>query len=155
MALRGAGEKLVFDDQGTAHALYELVDDKTLTREEIEAERRKFVAEQGGKMKDVDIQDKEAIKALRKEKKDARKAREREVDGRSRKNGQDEDDGAAMLEDDQGEIVPNFDDIDLPSESEDEVQEKQGSKRKLEESADEEDDLEALALKALRKKGRR
>lgn len=155
VALRGAGEKLVFDDEGTAHALYELVDDKTLSRKEIEAERRRFVAEQGGKMKDVDIQDKEAIKALRKEKKDARKAREREVDGRSRKNGPDEDDGAAMLEDDEGEVVPNFDDIDLPSESEDEVQEKQGSKRKLDESAGEEDDLEALALQALRKKGRR
>lgn len=154
MALRGSGEKLVFDDEGTAHALYELVDDKTLTREEIETERRKFIAEQGGKMKDIDVLDKEAIKALRKEKKAAMKMREREVDGR--KKGKDS--GAAineaMIEDDQGEVVPDFDHIDLPSESEDDdLQNKQLGKRKLE-VQEEEDDLEAMALQALRKKSR-
>lgn len=159
MALRGSGEKLVFDDEGTAHALYELVDDKTLTREEIEAERRRFVAEQGSKMKDVDIMDKEAIKNLRKEKKMERKMREREVDGR-RKGGLHDVEDAPMLEDDEGEVVPDFDDIDLPSESEDDddeqdLKEKPSGKRKLEVEADEDDDLEALALQALRKKGRR
>lgn len=155
MALRGSGEKLVFDDEGTAHALYELVDDKTLTREEIEEERRRFVAEQGGKMKDVDVLDKEAIKALRREKKTARKAREREVDGRQKANNQNDEDDGPMLEDDEGEIVPDFDDIDLPSESEDDLQQKQSGKRKMEAQEDEEDDLEAMALQALRKKGRR
>lgn len=155
MALRGSGEKLVFDDEGTAHALYELVDDKTLSREEIEEERRKFVAEQGGKMKDVDVLDKEAIKALRKEKKVARKAREREVDGKQKSTGFDADEGAAMLQDDEGEVVPDFDDIDLPSESEDERGDQAPSKRKLEQVENDEDDLEAMALQALRKKGRR
>lgn len=155
MALRGSGEKLVFDDEGTAHALYELVDDKTLTRDEIESERRKFLAEQGGKMKDVDVSDKEAIKALRREKKTERKAREREVDGRSRARNDDND--GAMLEDDEGEVIPDFDDIELPSESESgQVKEKPSSKRKVEVDPDgeEEDDLEAMALRALRKKGR-
>lgn len=157
VALRGSGEKLVFDDEGTAHPLYELVDDKTLTREEIENERKKFIAEQGGRMKDIDVLDKEAIKALRKEKKAAMKLREREVDGR--KKGQDigTGEGDAVLEDNEGEIIPDFDHIDLPSESEEDPEQVRGpGKRKLDAGteADVEDDLEAMALQALRKKGR-
>jgi len=162
MALRGSGEKLRFDEEGTPHALYELVDDKTLSREEIENERKRFIAEQGGRMKDTDVLDKEAIKALRKEKKTEKKMREREVDGWKKgkdvDGGSDGEDEGLMLENDEGEVIPDFDDIELPSESEEEedMPSKQSGKRKLEvDKEEEEDDLEAMALQALRKKGRR
>lgn len=82
-----------------------------------------------------------------------RKAREREVDGRSK--GKNDDDDGAMREDDEGEIVPDFDYIELLSESENgTVREEASGKRKLEMAQEEEvkDELEAMARRALREK---
>jgi hypothetical protein len=60
-----------------------------------------------------------------------------------------------MLEDDEGAIVPDFDYMELLSESENgTVREEASGKRKLEMAQEEEvkDELEAMALRALREK---
>lgn len=153
IALRGQGSKLKFDDEGGAHPLYELVGEEALG--DVSEERRQFLEQESARMQDVDLLDKAAQRELRQEKKRKRKEREREVDGY----GAGPMDGGA--EDDGGEY--GFKEIDfgdaldsLPSVEESAAGETRKQKRRKEELAQqqENEDLEMMALQALKKNRR-
>ena len=77
---KGKGTKLVYDDEGKAHELYEMEDeDKFKARGDADAQRAKFMAEEAERTRRADIHDKEVAKQKRREKKEKRKAREREI----------------------------------------------------------------------------
>ncbi|KAM7213003.1 P-loop containing nucleoside triphosphate hydrolase protein [Rhypophila decipiens] len=71
--------KLVFDDEGNAHQLYELQGEEEFKAEgPAEKLREKFVETEAGKVKEADVEDKEAAKLRRREKRERAKQRERE-----------------------------------------------------------------------------
>jgi ATP-dependent RNA helicase DDX10/DBP4 len=73
------GTRLVFDDDGNAHAIYELQNEDDFRKEgPAEQIRREFVEAEASKVREADIKDKEHAKQRRKEKRDKQKARERE-----------------------------------------------------------------------------
>jgi ATP-dependent RNA helicase DDX10/DBP4 len=118
LKLKGAGQKLVFDDDGNAHQLYELEDEKDFrARGEAEDQRRQFLEEEAERVKAADIDDKELVKEKRRAKKDKRKERERaEAEG----SDDGEDAGEGLEFDDGGEdAMANFM-ADAASEDEDE-----------------------------------
>lgn len=102
-SLRGAGSKLVFDDEGNAHELYELQDEDDFKREgPAEELRDAFVDEHGKLARERDIEDKLIAKQKKREKKEKRKARERgeEFGGSGREavlDGEDGEDPLALL----------------------------------------------------------
>lgn len=72
------GQKLVFDDEGNAHPIYQLQDEEDFQKEGDAKElRQKFVESEATKVKEQDIEDKLLVKQRRKEKKERAKARER------------------------------------------------------------------------------
>ncbi|EFQ32038.1 DEAD/DEAH box helicase [Colletotrichum graminicola] len=82
LKFKGRGQKLVFDDDGNAHAIYELRDEEDFGREgPAEELRQKFVADEAARVKEADAEDKAAAKERLKEKRLKRKAREAEERG--------------------------------------------------------------------------
>ncbi|KAL0472036.1 ATP-dependent RNA helicase [Neurospora intermedia] len=72
------GQKLVFDDEGNAHPLYQLQDEEDFQKEGDAKElRQKFVESEATKVKEQDVEDKLLAKQRRKEKRERAKARER------------------------------------------------------------------------------
>ncbi|GAA6006800.1 RNA-dependent ATPase HCA4 [Rhodotorula paludigena] len=167
LSTRGNPTKLVFDDDGGAHELYELGDERAFAElGDADALRKEFVEREGRALQEQDVLDKERQKEARREKKRKRKEIEREFRG---------DDGEGFEFEPTDEIVhPDFSDIDLPSASDNDddddkaarapaerparapVQPKKGGRRaRFEEDDDEPSakkakvDLEALALQAL------
>lgn len=69
------GTKLVFDEDGQAHELYEFRDVKDVN---VERDGAKFMLKEIGKMQRADVDDKAAAKEKKREKKRKRKERERE-----------------------------------------------------------------------------
>jgi ATP-dependent RNA helicase DDX10/DBP4 len=67
------GHKLVFDDEGQAHEVYEFAEWKESTGEE---DGKKFMDKEIGRMRQADIHDKEEAKDKKREKKRKRKERE-------------------------------------------------------------------------------
>ncbi|RDX46437.1 DEAD-domain-containing protein [Lentinus brumalis] len=119
------GHKLVFDDEGNPHEVYEMKDVTDVFKDEREVMEagRQFAEAERGKMKEVDVVDKAEAKEKKREKKRKRKEREREGDG----SGDDDDTGdvtmgptVAELSEDDGYASPEF---DLPSDSEGEESE--------------------------------
>jgi ATP-dependent RNA helicase DDX10/DBP4 len=79
-ALKGRGTKLVYDDDGEAHAVYELQDeDKFRAEGPAETQRRTFLKKEEQKAKSADVEDRELAKQKKREKKEKRKQREREA----------------------------------------------------------------------------
>ncbi|KAK3934254.1 P-loop containing nucleoside triphosphate hydrolase protein [Diplogelasinospora grovesii] len=73
------GKKLVFDDDGNAHPVYELTNEQDFKQQgPAEKLRQQFVETEAGKVKEADVEDKELAKKRRKEKRDRQKQRERE-----------------------------------------------------------------------------
>ncbi|KUI55920.1 ATP-dependent RNA helicase dbp-4 [Cytospora mali] len=78
LKFKGHSQKLVFDDDGVAHPIYELLDEDEFKQQgPVEEMRRQFVEEEAGKVQEADIEDKELAKQKRKEKRERRKALER------------------------------------------------------------------------------
>lgn len=80
----GVNTKLVFDDEGIAHPLYELEDGEKWFEERgglsgAQEEGRKFAQGERDKMKVADVVDREEAKDKKREKKRKRKEREREA----------------------------------------------------------------------------
>ncbi|CAK4030384.1 ATP-dependent RNA helicase DBP4 [Lecanosticta acicola] len=72
------GSKIVYDDDGNAHEIYELEDEQDFrARGKAEEQRRKFLQEEAERVKEADIADKALAKEKRKAKKEKRKERER------------------------------------------------------------------------------
>ncbi|KAI0356989.1 DEAD-domain-containing protein [Trametes cingulata] len=117
------GHKLVFDEEGNPHELYEMKDASEVFRDanEVKEAGRKFAESERGKLQQADVVDKAEAKEKKREKKRKRKEREREGEYYD-----DEDGDVAMgptvaeLSEDDGYVSPEF---DLPSASEDEESE--------------------------------
>ncbi|TFK52990.1 DEAD-domain-containing protein [Heliocybe sulcata] len=109
---KGAPSKLVFDDEGRPHEVYEMQDPDEVFKgqEDVMEAGRKFVQEERGKLVQADVTDKAEAKEKKREKKRKRKEREKEVDAV----GEDDNGGpsVAPLAGDDGYISPDF---DLPS----------------------------------------
>ncbi|KAF8062332.1 P-loop containing nucleoside triphosphate hydrolase protein, partial [Lyophyllum atratum] len=124
----GVAKKLVFDDEGEAHELYELANADDWYKAKgglagVKEEGQKFAEGERGKMKVTDVVDKEEAREKKREKKRKRKERESGVVT--------DDDGMATaalapLSDDDGYASPTF---DLPDLSEDEDEMPPPSKR--------------------------
>ncbi|MCJ1250623.1 ATP-dependent RNA helicase dbp4 [Trapelia coarctata] len=80
LKLKGKGSKLVFDDDGNAHEIYELEDEEQFRkRGTADAQRTKFLEAEAQRVKEADAEDKMTVKEKRRVKKGKRKAREREA----------------------------------------------------------------------------
>lgn len=79
--LGARGTKLVFDDEGQAHGLYEMksTEDVFKGADEVKEAGRQFAESERSKLKEADVQDKAEAKEKKKEKKRKRKERENEV----------------------------------------------------------------------------
>ncbi|KAM0750297.1 DEAD-domain-containing protein [Meredithblackwellia eburnea MCA 4105] len=158
LATRGNPTKLVFDDEGESHAIYELAGEEDFKKDgDAKEQQRKFVESEAGRLKAADVLDKERAKEKKREKK--RKRKGLEGDG---------DEGAGYelepMDEDDGYVSPEF---DLPSDSDFDESEtvynpnkvKKDNSKSKRRRMDEDDepaapkiDLEALALRALGKK---
>ncbi|CAD6564000.1 MAG: ATP-dependent RNA helicase dbp4 [Alectoria sarmentosa] len=80
LKLKERGKKIVFDEEGNPHQIYELEDeDQFKRRGPADAQKSKFLQEEQARLQIADLADKQAAKAKRKEKKEKRKAREAEA----------------------------------------------------------------------------
>ncbi|KAL6912896.1 hypothetical protein ACHAP8_007709 [Fusarium lateritium] len=78
LKFKGNSTKMVFDDDGNAHAVYELRDEDDFVGEgPAEEQRRKFVEDETSRVREADVDDKALAKQKRREKKEKRKAAER------------------------------------------------------------------------------
>ncbi|TKA33771.1 ATP-dependent RNA helicase DBP4 [Salinomyces thailandicus] len=97
LKLKDKGNKVVFDEEGQPHQIYELEDEDAFkARGAAEDQRQRFVDEEVERVRAADVSDKAAAKEKKKAKREKRKERERaEVAG-----GEDEEDGGVpVLED--------------------------------------------------------
>ncbi|KAE8379620.1 ATP-dependent RNA helicase dbp4 [Aspergillus bertholletiae] len=80
LQFKGQGTKLVYDDEGNAHELYEMEDEEDFkARGDAKEQQARFLAEETERTRTADVEDKEVAKQKRREKKEKRKAREREL----------------------------------------------------------------------------
>ncbi|KAI0073614.1 DEAD-domain-containing protein [Panus rudis PR-1116 ss-1] len=109
------GHKLVFDDEGNPHEIYEMKDVGEVFKggeKEVMEAGKKFAESERGRLKEVDVLDKMEAKEKKREKKRKRKEREREEQGLDAMAPT-----VAPLPEDDGYVSPDF---DLPSGSESE-----------------------------------
>ncbi|KAJ5102370.1 ATP-dependent RNA helicase dbp4 [Penicillium alfredii] len=106
LKFKGKGTKLVYDENGNAHELYEMEDEEQFkARGDADAQRERFVAEEAERTRRADVEDKEVVREKRREKKEKRRARDRAL----------ADEEAA---EERGVQLAPVDDIDLGSASE-------------------------------------
>lgn len=110
---KGKGTKLVYDDEGNAHELYELEDEENFkARGDAKDQQAQFLAQEAERTRLADVEDKEVARQKRREKKEQRKAREREEEEAEY------EDSGVQLPDDVG-------DVSSPAESEEEEAEEE------------------------------
>ncbi|RCI06872.1 ATP-dependent RNA helicase dbp4, partial [Rhizopus stolonifer] len=125
------GEKLVFDEDGEAHALYELVSEQDFKKDgAVKDQIKAFIDEKGALMKTADTEDKELVKQKKLEKKIKRKERER----------------AALREEEEGSDV-NMEDASSEEESESEDEEEESKKRSWDKESEDESEEEHVNKK--------
>ncbi|MCJ1411626.1 ATP-dependent RNA helicase dbp4 [Ptychographa xylographoides] len=80
LRLKGKGNKLVFDEAGNAHEVYELEDEEAFqARGAAEEQRAQFLETEGERIRMADVDDKAMVKEKRRERKEKKKEREREA----------------------------------------------------------------------------
>lgn len=80
LKFKGKGTKLVYDDEGNAHELYEMEDEDAFkARGDAKEQQARFLAEEAQRTQVADMEDKAVAKQKKREKKEKRKAREREL----------------------------------------------------------------------------
>ncbi|KAJ5894832.1 ATP-dependent RNA helicase dbp4 [Penicillium taxi] len=78
LKFKGKGTKLIYDDEGNAHEVYEMEDEETFkARGDASTQRERFLVEETERVRAADLDDKELVREKRREKKEKRKARER------------------------------------------------------------------------------
>lgn len=78
LKFKGKGTKLVYDDEGNAHEVYEMEDEEQFkARGDADTQRERFLAGETERTRHADLEDKELARAKRREKKEKRRARER------------------------------------------------------------------------------
>ncbi|MCJ1335327.1 ATP-dependent RNA helicase dbp4 [Bachmanniomyces sp. S44760] len=81
LKLRGKGRKLVYDEDGQPHEIYEFKDEDQIEQQgSADAQRAKFLEAEKIKIQAADLQDKEKLKEKKKAKREKRKARELELE---------------------------------------------------------------------------
>ncbi|KAI9794463.1 MAG: ATP-dependent RNA helicase dbp4 [Peltula sp. TS41687] len=79
LKLKGKGTKLVYDDDGNAHPVYELEDENQFRqRGDPESQRIRFLEEERNRVKAADLSDKQMAKEKKRERREKKKAREAE-----------------------------------------------------------------------------
>ncbi|KAJ6096369.1 ATP-dependent RNA helicase dbp4 [Penicillium sp. IBT 16267x] len=111
LKFKGKGTKLVYDDEGNAHEVYEMEDEEQFAaRGDAKSQRERFVAEETERTRRADIDDKEVVREKKREKKEKRKARERAL---AEEEAAEEDEGGFQLP-----YIPFKDPMESASESE-------------------------------------
>lgn len=151
LKLKDKGSKLVFDDEGNAHPIYELEDEDAFkARGGADEQRRNFVQEEEERVKVADRQDKEVEREKKRVKRDRKKQRERAEDGEVVVENVGEEDGLANSMADAEGLGDEDVEIEKP-----ERRQKKWFQREPEEVGEEEreietfDDLEAEAARLL------
>lgn len=104
LKLKSKGTKMVFDDEGVAHQMYELEDEADFrARGTAQEQRAKFLEDEAARVQEADLDDKATAKEKRREKREKRKAREAEQS--------DDEDGPALVGED-----PDYDPLALLAE---------------------------------------
>lgn len=77
------GSKLVFDEEGRPHQIYEMktTEEVFRSKDEVKVAGRQFADAERGKLRDADVVDRAVAKEKKQERKRKRKEREREVGG--------------------------------------------------------------------------
>ncbi|BFZ59770.1 ATP-dependent RNA helicase dbp4 [Saitoella coloradoensis] len=150
---RGNGEKLIFDEEGNAHKLYELEDEASFKKKgDVTEQQKKFVEEERKRVEEADIEDKAQAKEKKREKRRRQLEREREADD----NDDSDNDNEVRVE-----LAPysdNNNDQQPPEEEEEEThqhqpqQPKGGEKRKKKWFEDESENEEERRAKKSKKK---
>ncbi|TGO40020.1 hypothetical protein BHYA_0043g00060 [Botrytis hyacinthi] len=144
LKLKDRGTKLVFDEEGNPHQVYELEDEEDFrARGPAEEQRAKFLEEEAERVRQADLLDKQTAKDKKREKREKRKARE-----------------AALEDDDEApELVGAGDDEDpmallrslpLPEDEEDEDSTARPAKRPKKWFEDDSDDERKVAKRKSR-----
>ncbi|KXS97415.1 hypothetical protein AC578_8830 [Pseudocercospora eumusae] len=126
--LKDKGSKLVFDDEGNAHEIYELEDEYDFrARGEAEEQRKKFLEEEAKRTQQADLEDKALAKEKRRAKREKKKERERAEEMGSAEESDDGDGGVEL-----GASRSAFDDFlqDAGSASQESEDEEQPAKKK-------------------------
>ncbi|KAJ5453537.1 ATP-dependent RNA helicase dbp4 [Penicillium daleae] len=80
LKFKGKGTRLVYDEEGNAHEVYEMEDEEQFkARGDADTQRERFLTEEAERTRVADLEDKEVAREKRREKKEKRKARERAV----------------------------------------------------------------------------
>lgn len=80
LKLKEKGSKIVFDDEGNPHQMYELEDEEVFrSRGPAEEQRAKFVEEEAARVKEADLDDKQLAKQKKREKRDKKRRKEEEA----------------------------------------------------------------------------
>ncbi len=166
LKLKEKGTKLVFDEDGVPHQMYELEDEEAFHKQgPAEVQRAKFLEEEAARVREADLDDKQLAKQKKREKRETKKAREA-----AEKAGIDDDEAPELVGLEDGEDpmdllrslpLPEDDEVEEKEErpakrpkkwfeddSEDEKKKVAKKKRRVIEAEDEPDtleDLEALA----------
>ncbi|KAG9035064.1 ATP-dependent RNA helicase dbp4 [Tulasnella sp. JGI-2019a] len=106
---KGNPSKLIFDDAGESHAIYEFADDEEFRRGDALEAGRKFAEQEREKMVEVDVVDRQVAREKRREKKRKRKDRERDVDVSDTGGGSALGMGGVNGDDEEGYVSPDFD----------------------------------------------
>lgn len=78
LKLKGAGQKLVFDEEGNPHQVYELEDEDAFkAKGGAEEQRKRFLEEEAERVRVADMEDKEATKEKKRAKREKKRERER------------------------------------------------------------------------------
>ncbi|KAF2085132.1 DEAD-domain-containing protein [Saccharata proteae CBS 121410] len=102
------GQKLVFDDEGNAHQMYELEDEEAFkAKGEAEEQRRRFLEEERERVAQADIRDRELEREKRKAKKERKRERERAEEAAVSED-EDEDAGVVLGGDGEEDGFANF-----------------------------------------------
>ncbi|KAG9699785.1 P-loop containing nucleoside triphosphate hydrolase protein, partial [Aureobasidium melanogenum] len=96
LKFKESGQKLVFDDEGNAHQIYELEDEDAFkAKGTAEEQRKKFLEEEAQRVLESDLLDKALAKEKKRAKKEKRKERER---GEEAGSEDDEDEGPQLAD---------------------------------------------------------
>ncbi|CAD6571357.1 MAG: ATP-dependent RNA helicase dbp4 [Alectoria sarmentosa] len=137
LKLKERGKKIVFDQEGNPHQIYELEDEDQFERRgPADAQKAKFLQEEQARLQIADLADKQAVKAKRKVKREKRKAREAEA--------AEDDDGEGRqailvpFEGDVGEDLDALDALDEPEAGERQEPVKKRPRKWFEDDSDDE-----------------
>ncbi|KJZ77801.1 ATP-dependent RNA helicase DBP4 [Hirsutella minnesotensis 3608] len=77
LKFKGKPTKLVFDDEGEAHPIYELQDEDDFRQQgPADEQRQRFVESESARVRDADVDDKQLARQRKREKRDKKRARE-------------------------------------------------------------------------------